>query len=215
LTLDFLMNFGLVVIMLFLNLGCSVFGKNEVEELKYDLILKEGDKEIRHYRSYIVAQVTVDDKNNPQNKAFKILAGYIFGDNKSKSKMPMKTPVMTSEGKGSEKISMTAPVLMESEEQNKMTMSFSMPSKYTLQELPEPNDKRIKLVSIREHYAAALVFSGFWSKEKNAMLGEELMRWLLKHQEYRQISRPIFAGHNPPWTIPFLRRNEILIKLDF
>lgn len=208
------MNKLLVVMMLFLSFGCSLFGKSGVEELKYQRILKDGNKEIRLYSSYLVAQVTVENNNNLENKAFKILAGYIFGDNKSKSKIAMTAPVMTNEKMPSEKINMTAPVLMEPGEQNTMTMSFSMPSKYKLEELPVPNDKRIKLSIVSEHYVAALVFSGFWGKEKNQRLGEELKEWLIKHPKYRQVSKPFFAGYNPPWTLPFFRRNEILIKID-
>lgn len=208
------MNFILVVFMLFLNLSCSVFGERSVEELKYELILREGNNEIRRYPAYIVAQVTVDTDEKPESKAFRILAGYIFGDNKSKSSIAMTAPVMTNEKKVSEKINMTAPVLMESTENNKTTMSFSMPSKYSIQDLPEPNDKRVKLANVSEHFMAAFVFSGFWGKEKNAKLAEDLKQWLVKHPEYRQISKPFFAGYNPPWTLPFLRRNEILIKLE-
>jgi hypothetical protein len=208
------MNSVLILSMFFLSSACSFFGVSSVEELKYDLILKEGNNQIRRYPNYILAQVTVDDKDDPEKKGFKILAGYIFGGNKSKSKIAMTAPVMSDENKESEKISMTAPVLMEEAQNNQMTMSFSMPSKYTMEDLPEPNDKQIKLVKVTEHYMAALVFTGFWGKEKNAKLGKELKEWLVKHPEYRQISEPFFAGYNPPWTLPFLRRNEILIKLE-
>jgi hypothetical protein len=80
------MNYILVVSMLFLNLSCSVFGERLVKELKYELILRDGN-----------------DKK-PGNKAFRILTGYIFGDNQSKTK-----------------IAMTSPLLMESNEYNKMS----------------------------------------------------------------------------------------------
>lgn len=208
------MKFIFVAAMLLLNFGCSFFGDRSVEELKYDRILKDGNYEIRRYPSYIVAQVTVDDTEDANSKAFKILAGYIFGDNKTKTEMSMTVPVITKEDNNSQKIEMTAPVIMEMVEENKMTMSFSMPSKYSMQDLPEPNDKRVKLVEISQHYMAAFVFSGFWGKEKNEKLGEELKNWLLKHPEYKKTSKPLFAGYNPPWTLPFLRRNEILIKLE-
>ncbi len=207
------MNYTLVVIMSFLSLGCSVFGGRSEEELKYEVIQKENRFEIRHYPAYIVAQVTVENTGKPENQAFRILAGYIFGNNTSKSKIAMSAPVMTHKDQESEKIAMTAPVLMETTQENKMTMSFSMPSKYSLQDLPEPNDKRIKLVKVSEHYMAALVFSGFWGKEKNDQLAQELTAWLTKHPKYHQVSKPFFAGYNPPWTLPFLRHNEILIKL--
>jgi hypothetical protein len=200
--------------MFFINFGCSFFGVSSVEELKYESVLKDGDYELRRYPNYIVAQVTVGKKDNPEKKAFKILAGYIFGDNKSNSKISMTAPVITKENNGSEKISMTAPVLMEQGQNDQMTMSFSMPSKYSMVDLPEPNNKDIKLLSISEHYMAAYVFSGFWGEEKNAKLAKKLKEWLEKHPEFHQASGPFFAGYNPPWTLPFMRRNEILIKLE-
>jgi hypothetical protein len=209
------MNHILFSLVLFLNLGCTVFGVRSVEELKYDLIHKDDQFEIRRYPSYIIAKVTVDNSDKAESEAFRILAGYIFGKNKSQSKIAMTVPVIETQGKvSSEKISMTAPVLMDSGEDGKMTMSFSMPKKYSLADLPEPNDKRVKLATVDEHFVCALVFSGFWGKEKNAKLSEELKTWLKNHPEYRPVSNPFFAGYNPPWTLPFLRRNEILIKLE-
>ena len=191
-----------------------MFGINKVEELKYKVILKDDNKEIRLYENYIVAQVTVDSKDESENSAFRILAGYIFGGNTSKSKIAMTAPVIKNEKSKSENIKMTAPVLIESSEKNQMTMSFSMPSKYKLEDLPVPKDQRIQLLEIPSHYMAVYRFSGFWNSKKNAKLSEKLLKWLEAHPSYEPISEPYFAGYNPPWTLPFLRRNEILIKVN-
>lgn len=201
------------IFILFSSLGCSMFGISKVEELKYKVILKEDNKEIRFYEDYIIAQVTVDTDGESENSAFRILAGYIFGGNTSKSKIAMTAPVITNEKSASESIKMTAPVLIESSEKNKMTMSFSMPSKYKLNDLPEPKDQRIQLLEVPSHLMAVYKFSGFWNSKKNAKLSKKLTEWLNTQPSYEPISEPYFAGYNPPWTLPFLRRNEILIKI--
>ena len=205
------MNRFIIVCMSLFSLGCSVFGVQTGGELKYEVIEKDDKKEIRYYPSYIVARVTVDDKEDPDSSAFRILADYIFGKNKSKSQISMTAPVITAEQ--SEEISMTAPVIMKPEANNKMTMSFSMPSKYTMEELPEPIDKRVKLATVSEHYVAALKYSWFMNKDKNSKLAKKLKNWLKTKPNFAPVSDPYFAGYNPPWTIPFLRRNEVLIKL--
>jgi hypothetical protein len=142
----------LVVLMSLVNFGCSVFGDRSVEELKYDLVKKEKSYEIRFYPEHIIAQVVVDKDNNAENRAFRILANYIFGNNKSKSKIAMTAPVISNENNVSEKINMTAPVFMESLESQKLVMSFSMPSTYSMENLPEPLDQQVKLLKVSEQY---------------------------------------------------------------
>lgn len=206
------MNRFIIVCMSLFSLGCSVFGVQTAEELKYEVIENDDKKEIRYYPSYIVAQVTVDDRDDPERKAFRILADYIFGKNKSKSEISMTAPVITAEE--TEEISMTAPVIMSPEEKNKMTMSFTMPSKYKMEDLPEPIDKRVELAKVSDHYVAAFKYSWFMNKDKNSRLAKKLINWLESKPNYTPVSEPYFAGYNPPWTIPFLRRNEVLIKLE-
>lgn len=202
----------ILTLLLLSTLGCSMFGAKTTEELKYTVIEKEGNIEIRKYESYIAAEVTVE--NPSENSAFRILAGYIFGGNKVKNKIAVTAPVMTEEKSESKKIAMTAPVLTENSGKNKMTMRFSMPSEYKMEDLPEPNDKRIKLVRIKEHLAAAIQFSGNRNDEKNKFYANELKNWLQKRTDYQESSDYYFAGYNPPWTISFLRRNEALVQLE-
>ncbi|MBY0515439.1 MAG: heme-binding protein [Bacteriovoracaceae bacterium] len=204
----------LAIFMALLSSGCSVFGIGSEEQPKYQVIVKEENKEIRHYQSFIVAKTTVNGSfKEAQSKGFKILAGYIFGKNKSKQKISMTSPVVQNNQEANEKISMTAPVTMASEN-DQWTMTFSMPSQYTLESLPIPEDSSIKLERVEGRYVAALTFSGFWSEKRNNEEGSKLKEWLEKHSSYKQISGAKFAGYNPPWTIPFLRRNEVLIELQ-
>ena len=177
--------------------GCSIFGKGSEERPSYQVVLKADNKEIRKYDSYIIAKTAINGQfKEAQSKGFRILAGYIFGKNKSE-----------------QSISLTAPVVMSPLENKSWAMSFSMPSKYTLNTLPVPNDERVELEVVKERLVAAITYSGFWGESRNEEESKKLQEWLKSHQDYEVISAPMFAGYNPPWTIPFLRRNEILIEL--
>ncbi|MFK8138231.1 MAG: heme-binding protein [Bdellovibrionales bacterium] len=208
--------------------ACSVFGVRSEEQPKYKVVLKEGNKEIREYSPYIVATTTVDGSfDDAQGDAFRILAGYIFGKNKSKTKIAMTSPVTRSEETKNEKIAMTAPVIMESNEKIAMTapvivepkedkqwtMTFSMPSKYKMEDLPEPLDPRVKLKQVEGHFMASYEYSGFWSDSKRKKKAETLAKWIASNNQYEMDSAPMFAGYDPPWTLWFLRRNEALIQL--
>jgi hypothetical protein len=192
--------------------GCSFFGKGSEEQPSYQIVAKQGNKEIRKYDSYVIAKTTVSGSfKDAQSEGFNILAGYIFGKNKSQQKIAMTAPVV--QKAESEKISMTAPVVISSNKNKTWTMTFSMPSKFTLETLPVPTDERVKIEKVEEKFVAALTFSGFWNESKNAEKGKELKEWMRGYKEYQLTSQPMFAGYNPPWTLPFLRRNEMLIEL--
>jgi SOUL heme-binding protein len=200
------------VIMGLFATGCSLFGWTREEQPLYTVTAKENNKEIRKYESYIIAKTTVHGTfQDAQKKGFRILASYIFGENKSNQKMAMTAPVV--QKSESEKISMTAPVVISPTSNKAWTMTFSMPSKFTLETLPRPIDERIQIERIEEKFIAAIKFSGLWSESKNAEIAEELKEWLKRFKGYQLASPPMFAGYNPPWTLPFLRRNEMLIEL--
>jgi len=93
-------------------------------------------------------------------------------------------------------------------------MSFSMPSKYTLDSLPVPLDKRIKFKQIELKIVASHKFSWLSSQEKNNTIAKELRSWLKEFKQYETSNDYSYAGYNPPWTIPFLRRNEVHIELQ-
>jgi hypothetical protein len=205
-------NLLLVTTMVLMSTGCSLFGISDVEQLSYKVIIKQEDKEIRMYAAHLIAKTTIiGNFKDAQSEGFKILAGYIFGKNKSQKKIAMTKPVI--QQSESEKISMTAPVVISPNENKTWTMAFSMPSQFTMENLPIPNDDRIKIEKVEEKFVAALTFSGFWNESKNAKKGVELTQWLKDHPNYELIKQPMFAGYNPPWTLPFFRRNEMLIEL--
>lgn len=195
-----------------LTAGCSLFGKGSEESPSYKVIVKQDNKEIRQYDGHIVAKTTIAGSfKDAQSEGFRILAGYIFGKNKSRQKIAMTAPVV--QKPESEKISMTAPVIISPTENKKWTMTFSMPSQFTLETLPVPTDERITIEKVDGRIVAALTFTGFWNESKNAEKGQELTEWLKQYPDYEVTSPAMFAGYNPPWTIPFLRRNEMLIEL--
>jgi DNA gyrase inhibitor GyrI len=198
--------------------GCSVFGIRTAEELKYDVISKSGDIEIRKYQPYISAVASMKGSyDEVQGDLFRILAGYIFGKNSTDSKIAMTAPVQTNpETKDtSEKIAMTAPVVMKPERKGVWKMAFSMPSKYTMQSLPKPLDPKVTLVEIPAKKFAVIRFSGSYDNlQKRSSKTEELSKWLSTQSQYKKVSEPVFAGYDPPFTLPFLRRNEVLIEIE-
>ena len=192
--------------------SCSLFGIQNEEGPKYKVLDREANFEIRKYRPYIVAETTIKGNyNDSSGDAFRILAGYIFGKNKGDNKLSMTSPVEIKQEPS--KIAMTSPVTV-NQSGNNLTMSFSMPSKYPLNELPEPLDNRIKFREIKEKIVAVHRFSWLSSKEKNDRKAKELRKWLKKMGKYTYNNTYSYAAYNPPWTLPFLKRNEILIPLQ-
>lgn len=194
--------------------GVGAFAVSDVfthyEEPDFQTDLKDGAFEIRSYPSVVAASVQVaGNSESSANEAFKILAGYIFGKNRSQTKIAMTAPVV--QETHSEKIAMTVPVTVERSDTS-MTMSFYMPSKFSLDTLPEPIDKRIELACIPPRKFAVIRFSGFATEKNCDLKAEELKRWM-EARNLKSCVEPIRAFYNPPWALPFLRRNEIWIAL--
>lgn len=201
------------MLLVIINSGCSVFGIRTYEMPKYEVILKEGNKEIRYYESHIVARTTVKGEfKDSQSVAFKILAGYIFGDNEKKQKIPMTAPVVQKSTAESEKLQMTAPVIQKSSDEG-WVMTFMMPSAYKMEDLPTPKDKRVRLETVPARYIAALRYSWFASERRNDKRANQLQMWLASLKEYEPVSFPMYAGYDPPWTLPLFRRNEMMIQV--
>ncbi len=178
-----------------------------IEEPKFTSIEKEGPFEIRVYAPKMIAEVSVTGNlQESSNKGFRSIADYIFGNNTAAS------------GK-QEKISMTAPVVMKAEpsntkeSSNRWLMYFVMPSQYTHSSIPKPNSPNVCLRDVAEKKVAVLKFSGLVNEEKIAKKTTELTLWITG-KKLRPLSDPELARYNPPWTLPFLRRNEIMIEVE-
>jgi effector-binding domain-containing protein len=187
----------------------QVQSAEEISGPKYEVTgLLNGGIEIRRYDPRLVAQVKVEgEERSSLNKGFSILAGYIFGKNKRRDRIEMTAPVLAEP----EQIPMTAPVVA-SNSGNLLTMSFFMPPEYSLETLPEPQDARIQLRLIPEQRYAAIRFSGSWNPKEFERQAERL-RDVLQQNKLQIAGSPINAYYNPPFTLPFLRRNEVLLPL--
>jgi len=175
----------------------------------YSVSKKHKQIEIRQYPAYIQAEVIVDEKNYKTaiEKGFNSLAGYIFGNNISRQKIEMTTPVQASR---SEKIAMTTPVTVTGE--TNYTVAFIMPASFTLETLPQPKDNRVHFTQIPERSLAAIRFSGYFNQETIEKNKQRLHEWL-EEQALETDGDFIVAGYNPPWIPGFLARNEVLIQL--
>ena len=176
--------------------SCQVMA---IEEPNFKILVDEGELEIRSYDEYVVAETTVEGSfDTASRKGFRRVAGYIFGENKN------------SIGQ-SEKIKMTAPVTVKPDDEG-WVLHFVMPSNYDMSQLPIPNNNSILLKKIEAHLAAVIIFSGFTTDAKIQDKTEELKVWLEK-KEFKIAGPQQIARYNDPFTLPWLRRNEIIFKV--
>lgn len=180
-----------------------------VEEADYKIISEESPFELRKYSSHIVAETEVQSSlEDAGDQAFRLLFKYISGENKSNSKIDMTAPVSQEE---SEKIAMTAPVGQQRGD-NGWKVSFMMPMSYSLESLPKPNNPKVKLRQVPSQIMASIKYSGFWSEENYLENLKKLESWT-KQNGFTASGPPVWARYNPPFTLWFLRRNEILIPI--
>jgi hypothetical protein len=191
--------------------GCSVFGIRTADQPDYRILNDYGHIQIRQYPALVVAQTEVAaDYKNSSSQGFQRLARYIFGGNKKHQKIAMTAPVIQEQE--AETMAMTAPVI-----QQKMgavwLMAFVLPQAYSLSNAPEPLDSAIVIEEIPGKKVAVIRYSGSLSEQGIEEKSEELKNWLGK-QGYKVISPSRSAAYDPPWTLPFLRRNEIHIDIE-
>jgi hypothetical protein len=184
-----------------------------IESPQYKTVHKDRKFEIREYEEYVLAEVEIDADFGPAlQKGFRVLAGYIFGGNVSRDRIDMTVPV-TEQAVSAEKIDMTAPVISSSiEEGKKYRIAFTMPSKYTLENLPEPSNKTISFRKVGKNTVAALRFSGNLNSKLAVRKAKELETWL-NENSYSKKGGFVFAQYNPPWVPGIFRRNEVLTEV--
>ena len=183
-----------------------------VEEPAFKHVLRDGAFELRDYPALVAAEVTVTgDQKEAANKGFRLLAGYIFGANKRRQSIAMTAPV--AQQAASEKIAMTAPVAQIQNAAGVWVIRFTMPSAYSLQTLPVPDDSRVRLRNIEPARFAVLRFSGLAQPGDVEEKSKELLA-LVKSHSLRAIGSVALAQYNPPWTLWFMRRNEVMIEVE-
>ncbi|WP_339085709.1 heme-binding protein [Hyphomicrobium sp. ghe19] len=169
---------------------------SDVEQPKFTTLLAEGPIEIRKYAPQVAAEVTVTGERSAAiRNGFRIIAAYIFGANKPHTKIAMTAPVLQL-GNGAH-----------------WTVRFIMPAEWTTETLPEPSDARVRLVPVQERRMLAIRFSGRATDALISTKIAELREFALKHKLDLR-GDPVLAFYNPPWTLPFLRRNEVMFELS-
>jgi SOUL heme-binding protein len=192
--------------------GQSVVGiRSGTEEPGYSVEQKLDGVEIRRYGPRIAAETSVSANEEAARSAgFRRLAGYIFGKNQGSTKIAMTAPV-AQQAQG-EKIAMTAPVAQTSGGEGSWVIRFFMPSDKTMDTLPEPNDSSVRLVEVPEETFAVLRFSGVASASDVAEHTAKLMG-VLDDAPWQPTGTPTAWFYDPPWTVPFRRRNEIAVQV--
>ena len=166
----------------------------DTEEPRWELLTTLDSVEVRHYEQSIQAITPLNSSGT--SSGFRRLAGYIFGGNERSQSIAMTAPVQETLGKDS-------PV-----------MTFTMPAEYAMEDLPEPDDSNITLLPVPARTVAAIRFSGFATDRKTAQKRAELMAMLEQHQ-IAPLGVPTLNQYNPPWTLPFLRRNEVAVEVKW
>ena len=170
-----------------------------VEEPPYRVLKSAGQLELREYPGFVVAETIVQgDFDEAGRSGFRRIAGYIFGGNRN------------NRGE-SEKIAMTAPVTMEKTE-DAWRLHFVMPGSARLETLPQPQAPDVKLRQVGTHRVASIRFSGFTTKASIDEHTEALQQWMAA-EGLVAAGQSQIARYNDPFTLPWNRRNEILIEV--
>jgi hypothetical protein len=184
-----------------------------VESPEYEVLKHDGSFELRRYARYLTAnvRVTAADWGRAMNSGFSPLADYIFGSNHASDRISMTAPV-TAGRACCQKIAMTAPVTAQQAE-DEFVVSFTMPSGFSMDNLPRPNNAAVSIEPVDSHLAAVAKFGGYFSESKADRAQSELQAWIAE-QGLTAVGEPIVAQYDPPWKPGFARRNEIMIVVE-
>ncbi|KAB8033470.1 SOUL family heme-binding protein [Fluviispira multicolorata] len=181
----------------------------KTEEAKYKVTIADGPFEVREYEEMIVATVeTSGEQKDALQEGFFLLANYIFGNNTTQKKIPMTAPI----SRRSEKIPMTVPVIQKRNGEHLWSVEFVLPSYFNLDTIPTPNNSRVQLFEREKQKFLVIRYKGRNTKKN-------IQAHLDKIISYAQIKEIKIKGpfylsyYNPPWTLPFLRRNEIMFEI--
>ena len=184
-----------------------------VEEPRYTVEDTVGDVEVRRYGRRIAAETTVPGEEGPaRNTGFRRLAGYIFGANHRKATIAMTAPVAQQPAGAAHTIAMTAPVSQTRGAEGGSVIRFFMPADSTMDALPEPDDTSVRLVAVPAETVAVLRFSGDRSPGAVAHRSGSLLS-ALRDTAYQPAGSPMAWFYDPPFTVPFRRRNEVAVAV--
>lgn len=192
--------------------GCSVFGvRSGYEQPGYEVVEQLDEAvELRRYDARLAAEATVGGAGTEgeEDSAFRLLFNYISGANETAAEIAMTAPVETSEA--SAEIAMTAPVESARSADGSTRMRFFLPSAYDANTAPKPSDPRVSLITLPAQDQAVLRFTGFGGEAAVEQKTRELLE-ALEGSGWHPASEPVAMFYDPPWTIPFLRRNEVSV----
>jgi len=161
------------------------------EEANYEVMKKNNIYEIRKYSDRLAIETSISNEGS----SFRRLFNYISGNNENNEEIKMTTPVTQIEKKGN------------------MTMQFYLPSRFNKDNIPSPSNPDVKILNIRGGYYAAIIYSGRAS-DKNFIKHKSILENELKKDDISILSPPIKATYNSPFTLPLLRRNEAMFKVN-
>lgn len=195
------------------NAAGSVVGyRRGVEEPVHSAQNLTRGVQIRHYDARVAAETAVQGgEEAARSVGFRRLARYIFGANHVQKKIEMTAPV-AQQSKGGEKIAMTAPVVQQADG-DEWTIRFFMPSDFTLESLPAPDDAQVRLVSVPAETIAVRRFAGSPTRRAVAAQTAKLLTTLSEFG-FETLGTPAAWFYDPPWTVPALRRNEIAVLVE-
>ena len=185
-----------------------------LEKPEYEVLYQDGKIEYRLYQPYIVAQTNVsveDEYNGASNEGFRRLFKYITGANNTDIDISMTAPVQMNMDNAGEKIAMTAHVQQKSNG-DFLQVAFMLPSKFNMDTAPAPTDERVLIREIPGRIMAVIRYSGRWT-DRNRAKYEKRLRENLQSHGIDTVSGAETAAYNPPFTPPFLRRNEIMFEV--
>ena len=200
---------GSVIVLI--TIGLASWGPimSNVEKPDYVVTLSKNNIEIREYKPMITASVRVSgERKEAIRKGFRLVADYIFGNNAISTKIAMTAPV---EQRESQKIAMTAPVQQQLDGQS-WEISFVMPKEYSIDTLPTPKNSEVTLAEIASKQFVVIKFSGR-NTDSNIEQYTTLLEKFAFDNSLQTTGSPKYAFYNPPWTLPFLRRNEVMLEL--
>jgi hypothetical protein len=187
--------------------ACATVG---VEEPAFKVVRSEASFEVRDYGPVVVAETNVSGKAvKARNAGFMPLADYIFAKDRKGAQIAMTAPVIE---EPREKIAMTAPVSQQPAASG-WTVSFTMPAKYSIADLPAPANSAVRLVEHPARRMAVLKFSGLAGEARMQAKRSELLA-AVATAGLSPKGEPSFAFYDPPWTLLFLRRNEVMVEVD-
>ena len=192
----------------------SVFGiRSFYEQPPYAVVERLDDAiEIRSYGPRLAVETTVEslDSHAAENAAFRLLLGYIAGANRGSSRFAMTAPVeQTSQPS---LIAMTAPVQITGKQSNRISMRFFLPGALAAKGAPEPLDNRVRIVEVAPSTLAVLRFAGGLTEDVEVGRSKELIDEV-QRSRWKETGTPFLLAYDPPFTIPFLRRNEVAVAV--